>query len=450
MIPHGILWETDQVHAPEVGADWEPAGQRSELKRYFALAGQRKASVAAGAGAGATAAAAASSAPSTNDPFAICQNHPRLEATYNCTQCGTGWCNDCIVKKPVPGPGQQQRYLLTCSSCEGSLREREKERIVTPFYKEIGKVLTFPLSIGGIAAIAVISILKSGGAIAYFGGLLISLALMSYWILIIRHTSDGERNLPNLGLINDYISDLVWPGVKAALVVVIAFLPATLYSTVVAPEASVEAMLKDKMDDAAIESMYGTAGDEGTDEIVFSDDSELNDELEDAFGALDEMGGEWADDEGDDWGSEEEEVPDWASEWALEEEEYSYSFPWFSFFMASLLQLYGYVMIPAFLIVLAVQNSIMPALMPATVFKILNLIKTEYILLVVLCLGLEILLGIVSIALLLFTVLVWLPGDMSSFIIGPMLSTPFFAYVRLVQCHAIGRVGDQIGAKIDW
>ena len=69
------LSEQDHVYGPGQ-TDWIGAGEREELKRYFAI--KAKAQTQAAAGAATT--AAASTELNVNDPFAWCSRHPAVES----------------------------------------------------------------------------------------------------------------------------------------------------------------------------------------------------------------------------------------------------------------------------------------------------------------------------------------------------------------------------------
>jgi hypothetical protein len=175
-----------------------------------------------------TPAAGAPRAPSrtrtTAGAWRRCVNHPSVPSLGVCSQCGKGWCGECV---------RSQGTASICPACDAlcaSTAEREaKEEAARmrarPLSAELGTVFRYPFSdkMGFVVMAVVVGVFSVGASLAPFGaGLAILLSqglLYAYAFHAINRVSAGDLKsfMPEVG----DLSDLAQPlrvGVAALLI----------------------------------------------------------------------------------------------------------------------------------------------------------------------------------------------------------------------------------------
>lgn len=452
MIRSGDLTDVDHVYGPGQ-TDWMLAGDRDELRRYFAIKARTAAAATAAAG------ATASGAPKEIDLFAQCTRHPQAEAEWICHSCSVSWCPSCAVPKKLPG-GE----VWTCPQCERPVARREKKKDIVPWWTELGKVFAYP--VGGLRWIAILVLcgvwfmqfLSSGAA--FYGaaaGWILSFGILSWYLLVIRHVGEGREGMPDSGNVENWMSELFVPGLKAAVVTFVAFLPLLLYSLFIVGPAMGEYAAAQAFEEAApeeelLEAIEETPGaatpmDEQREALVEAmrqmgaTEEEIDAMLEefDAEAGGGSSGGEaWEDDGG--W----EEPEPWRPEPP------SGASVFLKVLGIPVLMIYTLAVWPLLMIIVAMFNTIAPAFNPPLLLRIVQEVGPAYRRLMLFLAPLM----LVELA------LDWVAApDLGTgarmMLLGfPMgariIFVPLLFYVQIVIMYVIGRTAEIIDNEIDW
>ena len=63
-----------------------------------------------------------------------------------------------------------------------------------------------------------------------YDAIVIGAGIWSYLLLVLRQSADGKRSMPDLGRVERYSSELLWPGVKAFVVSLLVLIPVQRYA----------------------------------------------------------------------------------------------------------------------------------------------------------------------------------------------------------------------------
>src|SRR5205085_4136385 len=97
--------------------------------------------------------------------------------------------------------------------------------------------LAYPVRNGawiGLILCAIVAVMAwIAGHVPMYGRLaatILTFSIYAYHLFIIRETAKGKRALPHFGHVQDYRSDMFWPGAKAALVAFLLYVPLIYWS----------------------------------------------------------------------------------------------------------------------------------------------------------------------------------------------------------------------------
>lgn len=435
MIRTGSLHADDQALAPD-DSEWRRAGDFPTLARYFKLKESTPSTAAPATSAGAT----------------PCFMHPSRACQFLCTSCGTTTCAECVVEREI-----RMLKVKLCPRCERPVQAWVPTKLLVPFWKDLPGLLAYPVK--GLAIIGPIlcAMLGTGASLAFAVGGLYSgagaLALMAciiaFHLMIIRNTCQGGRTVPDLSGLEDVWREMVWPGARGFAVTVLVFLGASIWAArAVAPAevdvgmraASVEMAREDREAFERGDLNDSSASDEGEDDS----ESDERSTKEEAVHALDQLmaqgpGGEVAlpgltyhDETRDlDYYVEQERL-------ATRDLADAKSALLARRIVFGLLILIAYVMWPIFLIVVALFNTVMPALQPAVLVRVIGEIPKEY----AWCVAF-------TTACFIIAQLVTLPFAGIP-IIGGWASNPVSYYFSFIAFHVMGRTAEMAEQKIDW
>lgn len=213
----------DDLACPPGRSEWLRAGEVPDLQRWFSLQKGVK------------------SAPAPALDVAPCTKHPGVRGRWLCPSCGNLACDQCVISEEVI-----RVHVKKCPDCGKVCSEFVPSKKITPFWKDLKEVFTYPLRKGGILAMALcwvvgaLSVLAgAGGAVSIYGRIgkwILTLAVYAYHLIIIRETGKGKRSVPNLGHIGDFYDEMFWPAFRALVVSIIVFLPSIVtYNFLLAP-----------------------------------------------------------------------------------------------------------------------------------------------------------------------------------------------------------------------
>jgi hypothetical protein len=460
LIRSGELTELDHVFGPGQD-DWIGAGTRDERKRYFAIKAKaqlKAATAAGGVGAGAAMTSAESAELNVDDPFAWCARHQQTEAAWICHGCNLSWCAACPGEKQLPGGA-----LRTCPQCQRPVKERERAKPITLWWKEMSQVWAFPVRGLAWTAILTLSLLsvsqRIGGLITY---VLVTAAMLSYYMLVIRKVGEGGRRMPDLGSVERYLDELFIPGVKAFVVTLLALLPTNLYVNAVAMPAMIEyvgaaaaAELAADQDEQAEDEW--TAG--GSEEALAA--PKYSEQQEALIAAMEQMGvpqeeidaviAEF-DDAARENGPQGWEEPTFTnSPWAPEPvEPPDFATVFVKLLGVAALALFSLVIWPLLMIIVAMFNTIAPVFNPPLILRIAKEAWPEYR---------RLLLFLVPILIVTYPFSVLATANIGELMILSWLgvpavlgfiAVPIYYYLVLVILYVIGRTAELIDRKIDW
>jgi hypothetical protein len=426
----------DQALAP--GDDsWQRAGDIAALARYFKLR------------------QVAGAAPTTGP--AACFKHPRTRGRWLCSGCGTLSCDECVAEHVA-----QRVVVKLCPRCRKAVTELVATKVIVPFWKDVPALLAFPIKGNGWLAMILCALVGAAAnvsgsapgilALAYW---MLTLSILTYHLLIIRTAAAGKPGLPNLGGIENFRTDLVWPGAKASIVTLLVFVGPFVMNVMWANPA--EDMVagrqlavenaRDGREAAArsldLESMRERDDETAGTDPGASDQQRARKEGEDALhDHLAENG--WLDEPNSGLGLEDaKNVPD--VDWDLEVNnarralESAKSTALTRNMMVWALTLLAATLWPLLLIIVALFNTIVPVFRPNILLKIIREIQHEYSICVVFTIGLLLLAQVVS-----------LPIILSTNGVFTAQANPLAYYFAFIAFHVMGRTAEMAEQKIDW
>jgi predicted Zn finger-like uncharacterized protein len=417
--------------------EWKRAAEWPELARYFNL--KRKTAVAA--------AAAPVAAPAEPERVA-CWKHPEAHGRWLCTSCGATSCDSCVVTTQI-----LRTTVRACPKCEKVVQEIVPTKVIVPFWKQLPQVMGFPVRDGawvGLLICAVVGVMigmasAAPGILGLAAASFPTLCIYAYHLFIIRETAKGKRTLPNFGKVEDYRTDMVYPGFKAFFVSLIIMIPLAFWSGSRVVPAQKDVMVAEA--NLTSEKQAAARRAAGTEAPVDENQQALAEALVavGGGGAGFPSGSSSADDEDDS-------APAWQKVWDEEGKadpragvvaaEKRLAEARSSLFTARMIQiaLFGWALVlwPALLIIVALFNTIAPAFHPGVVLRLIREIPTEYAWCVVftgvlmgLGLTLAAFLGVIPIA-------------------GIVLGNVVLAYCSFATAHVMGRTAEMADQKLDW
>lgn len=401
MIRKGSLVEEDEV-APPGQVRWTRAGDVKDLGRYFRL--RRSAETPAGQ-------------PAPQLLGLPCGRHPRATATWTCPRCPAAWCEACVVTKDIA----TVRGVRTCPSCGEACKLAGLPKTAPRFNEDLGGLFKVPVQGLGLLALAIcgagevsLYMAANGGLYGLVGSIIVRCSLFAYLLFILRHAADGKTGLPDLGTVGNIWVDMVWPGLKGILVTLLVLLPLFAYQFFAMPAMGV-------FREAPVETVDGIDLNDpdlaltGEQKAAARELATLQEEYSEDFTAIVEQAAAHTAPEEEDAPVEGEEAPLSDEELARQlAEEGGWRLPsimrtWKPVHLLAhaVLIVYALALLPILLIIVALFNTIAPALNPAVVFPILGEVKEEYAKLVLLVGGLFLAQAVVA---------------------GPMLEIPWVGY----------------------
>lgn len=146
----------------------------------------------------------------------VCRNHPHIDADHACPVCGVYYCRDCVVVKEV-----QRVRFNTCPKCHGVLEDVERPRNITPFWKDLPRILAYPFHRKGVFTFIIYCLLFYASKVAGFAGIfgfvavLILRGFMAGYILnLIDESGRGKKHPPDFPEFSDIVGDVYIPALK--------------------------------------------------------------------------------------------------------------------------------------------------------------------------------------------------------------------------------------------
>lgn len=175
--------------------------------------------------------------PESEEPYGNedqCYSHPERVPVRRCVKCQRYLCQECLT--PLKGGGPTP--LLVCPVCGGTtmiLKRREKW---TPFYMDIGQILSAPVKGSAFLYFGFLTLLEILKIPCHFAGLLglvgvIILASMQwvFFIHVVRSVANGSYEVPDWPDSSD-VWEMVGVFLKVLLVTIISLLPVMILACV--------------------------------------------------------------------------------------------------------------------------------------------------------------------------------------------------------------------------
>jgi hypothetical protein len=164
-----------------------------------------------------------------------CYAHPQAEPGYECTQCQRYLCPACVRESPVRGG---VRPVLICSACGGLAKPLESRKTWTPFYRDMGQVLTAPLKGHALLYFGILSflqVLKIPAAFGWMWGLaavfILTVFQTSFYLHLIQQVANGSYDFPEWPESSNFV-DMIVSVLKVIFVSVVSLIPAILVAVV--------------------------------------------------------------------------------------------------------------------------------------------------------------------------------------------------------------------------
>lgn len=400
----GALDEEDLLR-PASGGEPVPAGEVPELQRYFRLRrGSRPPAAAAG--------------PST--ATASCTAHPGMPASHVCPSCHVAYCSGCVEEREFGNA-----RVKWCARCEDRCVPCETSGPVTPFWREIPRLLAYPLAGWGPFMLLCCAVLSTLGAWLPGPGKVLYFLVLAYQLHILAESARGKRDLPDWPDTSDFW-EITSRGLKGLLVTVVAWLPVILFNVLLFSHL--------------FSSVQDEMGRTLNTHIAGMEDGRAPGEETPLTDYVDEEGNLDFDRYYADLQAGETEEPD------LEEMQAALEGPLGRMARVGFLALIGNLLLvplvllyyPMCLMITAIFNTITPALNPALILRCIARIKGDYAIALVFCAGLAVggfvvqaLLSIIPLA-------------------GAVLGAMIAAYLTFVQMHILGWTAHQGWDRLNW
>jgi len=157
----------------------------------------------------------------------VCKNHPEREADFACTNCGVYYCLECREVKEI-----QRVQLSMCPACHGPLEEVTRPRNITPFWRDLGRIFTYPFHAKGRITFIIFVVLSMLAAFlggmtmvpfAWIAALILRGFLVAYLLNMIGESSRGVEHPPDFPEFNEFFGDIILPVIRWFFATAVSF-----------------------------------------------------------------------------------------------------------------------------------------------------------------------------------------------------------------------------------
>jgi hypothetical protein len=212
MIRAGELEPDHLLSSTHEEAAWVRAGEVEELEYYFRLKSRE--------GGRSQESRTTPAVPVAAGAVALtCSSHAGREATHSCARCAVSYCSECV---------RETRFGVhvakCCPRCQEPCMKVVKPRDVRPFWRDIPRILRFPLTGGGLIMLFFYGVIGILAQLAPIFGILFYFFLLTYNMLIVQESARGRDRLPDWP---DFSSwwEIVARGIKGYVVTIVCLLP---------------------------------------------------------------------------------------------------------------------------------------------------------------------------------------------------------------------------------
>ena len=175
--------------------------------------------------------------PESEEPYGNedqCYSHPERVPARRCVKCQRYLCQECLT--PIRGGGPTP--LLVCPVCGGTTMVLKRREKWTPFYMDIGQVLSAPVKGSALLYFGFLTLLEIfripcgfAGTLGLMGVIIIVSVEWVFFIHVVRSVANGSYEVPDWPDTND-IWEMVGVFLKVLLVTIISLLPALILACV--------------------------------------------------------------------------------------------------------------------------------------------------------------------------------------------------------------------------
>jgi len=137
-----------------------------------------------------------------------CAYHPTRPALYNCPECETSYCAECISKRPVNQYGTKKVFYF-CPKCNVEAERLSLTNTITPFWNRLPKFFVYPLHPRPLLLMIVLAVATIIFTRANVFTLLIRVAIwgvmLKYSYAALKTTAHGSLSPPKIN--SETISD---------------------------------------------------------------------------------------------------------------------------------------------------------------------------------------------------------------------------------------------------
>lgn len=167
-----------------------------------------------------------------------CKHHPKTIGRFFCGQCEQSYCELCVTTRNVGGV--PRKYCRHCGAEVAHLQVRLERPVEAGFFARLPGAFLYPFLGNGVLVLIVGMILLAGLRFGYRALLLGSVRIMFMGIIgqvlvggylfsflqnIIHTTAAGDKELPELPGLSDFLNDILLPFLRLLGVSVISFAP---------------------------------------------------------------------------------------------------------------------------------------------------------------------------------------------------------------------------------
>jgi len=126
-----------------------------------------------------------------------CSFHPNQPAYFQCYDCDSAFCESCITVRKIEIYGAVETHYF-CPACETEAIFIGIANVLPPFWKQLGKIFSYPLQLTPLIMTLLLSILGTIMSSNWMVQLLIWVVMMKYAYSVLQSTAKGNLNAPKV------------------------------------------------------------------------------------------------------------------------------------------------------------------------------------------------------------------------------------------------------------
>jgi tetratricopeptide (TPR) repeat protein len=150
-----------------------------------------------------------------------CNYHPTSPAHFECLQCATAFCNQCISRRTHDQYGRKVTHYF-CPKCNVEAQMLGVGNIVPPFWKRLPAFFLYPLKLQPLLFILILAGLGCVFAHSLLLSFLLAMVVLKYSYVVLRNTAQGSLTAPaiTLATLNEELEQVF----KQIIIIVLVFI----------------------------------------------------------------------------------------------------------------------------------------------------------------------------------------------------------------------------------